>query len=138
MARRGMSDQHKEALARGRRQGKAVRDYLEALQRERRPGRPVDRRSLERQIQRVQSQIDQETNAARRVELIQKRLDLETRLAELEEQPDMEALERDFRDAVSDYSERKGITYTAWREAGVPASVLREAGVARTRRTNAA
>lgn len=138
MPRGGMSQEHKEALAQGRRQAKAVRDYLEAVSVERRPGRPVDRRSLESRIDRLQQQIDEESNAAKRVELIQRRLDAEVRLAALEERPDVEQLEGDFIEAVKDYSERKGITYTAWREAGVPAAVLRQAGVPRTRRTNAA
>lgn len=138
MPRGGMTQQHKEALAQGRRQAKAVRDYLEAISVERRPGRPVDRRSLQNRIERLQQQIDEESNAAKRVELIQRRLDAEVRLAALEERPDLEQLEGDFIEAVKDYSERKGITYTAWREAGVPAAVLRQAGVPRTRRTNAA
>ncbi|HEX2026908.1 MAG TPA: hypothetical protein VHF25_02795 [Nitriliruptorales bacterium] len=93
---------------------------------------------MEKRIDRVQAQIDEEPNAARRVELIQKRLDIETQLAELEAQPDVDALEAEFKEAVQEYSDRKGITYSAWREAGVPAAVLREAGVPRTRRTNVA
>ncbi len=138
MPRGGMSQEHKEALAQGRRQARAVRDYLEAISMERRPGRPVDRRALENRIEKLQQQINEESNAAKRVELIQRRLDAEMRLAALEERPDLEQLEEDFVEAVKDYSERKGITYTAWREAGVPAAVLRQAGVPRTRRTNAA
>lgn len=130
-----MSDDHKAALAKGRAQGRAVRDYLQALEQEGRSGRSVDKGTLEERINKVQSQIDAEDNPAKRVELIQKRLDYEERLVEIEEQPDVDALENDFKKAVKEYSERKGITYSAWREAGVPASVLRDAGVARTRRT---
>lgn len=135
MAKGGLSEEHKKALAKGRRQAKAVRDYLDALEAERQRGRTADEDTLKERIDRYQSQIDEEENAAKRVELIQKRLDAERKLAELEERPDMDALEAGFKDAVKDYSERKGITYTAWREAGVPASVLRDAGVPRTRRT---
>ena len=36
-----------------------------------------------------------------------------------------------FVDAAAEYSERKGITYSAWRELGVPAAVLKRAGVKR-------
>jgi hypothetical protein len=32
------------------------------------------------------------------------------------------------------YSDRKGISYTAWRQFGVPADVLRKAGIQETRR----
>ncbi len=131
-----MTEEHKRALAEGRRQAKVVRDYLEALENDRRPGRPVTKGSLNDQIQRLQEKIDAEPNAAKRVELVQKRLDAEKRLAELEEAPDVDALEREFVEVASDYSERKDITYSAWREVGVPAKVLREAGIPRTRRAS--
>ena len=134
MARK-MSAEHKEALAKGRAQGRAVREYLAALEQRRRPGRRLDRETLESRLPEVQKQIDDEPDPAKRVELIQKRLDLEERLVELAEEPDLEALENAFVSAAAEYSERKGITYTAWREAGVPAAVLKRAGVRRTRRT---
>jgi hypothetical protein len=44
---------------------------------------------------------------------------------------DLDALEKDFVDAARSYSDRKGISYAAWRELGVSASTLRRAGVAR-------
>lgn len=135
MPKGGLSEEHKKALAKGRRQAKAVRDYLDALEAEKQRGRSVDEDTLKERIDKYQSQVDEEDNAAKRVELIQKRLDAEKKLAELEERPDIEKLETAFKGAVKEYSERKGITYTAWREAGVPASVLRDAGVPRTRRT---
>lgn len=134
---RQMSDEHKAALAKGRAQGKAVRDYLSALEQERRPGRKLDRATIEARIPEIQQQIDQEEDPAKRVELIQKRLDLEEQLVELGEQPDLEALEEAFVEAAAEYSERKGITYSAWREAGVPAATLKRAGIRRTRRPSA-
>ncbi len=133
-----MSPEHKEALAQGRQQAKVVRNYLEALHTEGRRGRPIDRQSLEVRIERLQAQINEESNAARRVELIQRRLDAERRLAGLEESPDRESLERDFIEVAKAYSARRGITYTAWREAGVPAAVLREAGIRRGETSSAA
>ncbi len=132
---RQMSEEHKEALAKGRAQGKAVREYLAALESERKPGRRVDSSTIESRLHKIQAEIDSEPDPAKRVELIQKRLDLEQRLIDLNEQPDLAALEAEFIDAAKDYSERKGITYAAWREAGVPAATLKSAGIARTRRT---
>jgi hypothetical protein len=129
-----MSKEHKEALAKGREQGKAVRDYLAALESERKPGRRVDRGTVEARIADVQSSIDEEADPAKRVTLIQKRLDLEERLISLDDEPDLDALEAAFIAAAAAYSERKGISYTAWREAGVPASTLKAAGIKRTRR----
>ena len=129
-----MSKEHKEALAKGRQQGKAVRDYLAALESDRKPGRRIDRDTVEARIAEVQTSIDEEADPAKRVTLIQKRLDLEERLISLDEQPDLDALESAFIDAAAGYSERKGISYTAWREAGVPAATLKAAGIKRTRR----
>ncbi|MDP8928055.1 MAG: hypothetical protein M3O70_05605 [Actinomycetota bacterium] len=132
-----MSPEHKEALARGRQEAKVVRNYLEALQTDGQRGRPIDRQSLQARIERLQSQINEETNSARRVELIQRRLDAERRLAGLEESTDRESLERDFIEVAEAYSDRRGITYTAWREVGVPAGVLKEAGITRGRTSTA-
>lgn len=132
-----MSDEHKAALAKGRRQAKAVRDYLEALEKNSRPGRRLSREEIQQKIDEAQRQAEVEEDPARRVELIQKRLDYEERLADFADAPDMEELEAGFVEAAKEYSDRKGITYTAWREAGVAASVLRDAGVPRTRRPSA-
>lgn len=129
-----MSDEHKQALAKGRAQGKAVREYLKALESERSRNRLPDKASLEAQIENVQELIDAEENPAKRVELIQRRLDHEERLVQIDEEPDMDALEDAFVDACLEYSERKGISYHAWREAGVPAATLKRTGLKRTRR----
>lgn len=134
MAKKKMSDEHKRALARGRAQGKAIRDYLSALERNRARGRTPDRETLQKRIEDVQRRIDEEENPAKRVELIQRRLDHEEQMIAMDDEPDMEALQDGFVDAVREYSERKGITYHAWREAGVPADVLRQGGIKRTRR----
>jgi hypothetical protein len=134
VARRAMTDEHKAALAKGREQGKAVRDYLAAVETGRKPGRRADPASIEERITRIQVEIDGEPDPAKRVEHIQRRLDLEQRLVEMQDQPDLEALEREFVAAAAEYSARKGISYTAWREAGVPAAALKAAGIPRTRR----
>ena len=131
-----MTAEHKEALARGREQGRAVREYLAALNEEKKPGRKVDPETLQKRIEERREQIDAETDPAKRVELIQKRIDDEERLANLGEEVDLEGLQKAFVGAAKEYSERKGITYSAWREAGVPAAVLKEAGIPRTRRSS--
>ena len=133
-----MSADHKAALAKGREQGRAVREYLDALNQEKKPGRKLDPDTLKQRIEETQNQIDEESDAAKRVELIQKRLNYEDQLANLGDEVDLEQLEKDFVKAAEEYSERKGITYTAWREAGVPAAVLKQAGIPRTRRPSVA
>jgi hypothetical protein len=130
-----MTDAHKDALAKGREQGRAVRNYLAALERESRPGRRLSEQEVKDKVSSLHQQIEEEDNPAKRVELIQRRLDYEERLADTSDEVDIEELEAGFVDAAKEYSDRKGITYTAWREAGVPAATLKKAGVPRTRRT---
>ena len=134
---RKMSAEHKAALARGREQGRIVREYLAALDREKKPGRKLDADTLNQRIAETQKQVDTEPDPAKRVELIQKRLNYEEQLANLEDEPDLEALQKDFAKVAKEYSERKGIAYMAWREAGVPAATLKDAGIPRTRRVGA-
>lgn len=137
-ASKKMTAEHKAALAKGREQGRAVREYLVTLSQEKKPGRKLDPETLQRRIVETQEQVDAEPDPAKRVELIQKRLNYEDRLADAAEAVDLESLEKEFVKAAKEYSERKGITYSAWREAGVPAAVLKEAGIPRTRRSTAA
>lgn len=129
-----MTEAHKKALAKGRAQARAVKDYLSARETESKRGPKMTPEKLRDRIASTREAIANEDDPARRVELIQQRINDEERLDSLEDQPDMEALEAAFVDAAAEYSERKGITYTAWRELGVPAAVLRKAGVPRTRR----
>lgn len=127
-----MSAQHKAALAQGRREGRAVKQYLEALG-NRRPGRPVTPERLRDKITSLESRIAEEADPLKALEMRQERLDAEAALARAEATEDFAALEEAFVKHAHDYSERKGISYSAWREAGVAADVLRRAGIARTR-----
>jgi hypothetical protein len=131
-----MSEDHKRALAEGRAQGRAVRAYLAGLEEERSSARRPDPAALERRVEELKGRIDDEPDPTKRVELIQKRLDLESDLATASDGTDIEVLEADFVEAAAPYSERKGITYPAWRELGVPAAVLKRAGIKRTRATS--
>lgn len=128
-----MSEEHKEALARGRREARSIKAYLQALE-SRRPGRPVSKESLQRRLDKVNQKLDSTDNPLESVDLIQSRLDIEKSMAEVENAQDIESLEKGFVDTAASYSERKGVSYTAWREFGVPARVLREAGIKETRR----
>jgi len=127
-----MSDEHRAALRQGRAEAKAIRVYLNALS-SRKPGRPPSRDGLERKIGDLQKKAEAETDPLKRVELIEKRIESEQRLSDLQDPPDMSALEEGFVSAAASYSGRKGITYSAWREGGVPAAVLKKAGIKRSR-----
>jgi hypothetical protein len=128
---RQMSDEHKAALAEGRNQGRAVRSYLEALDAHKpKRGRKRTPESMQKQLDRIEREIP-EVDPLKRLQLVQQRLDLEAELASAGETVDLSALEAGFVDAARAYGERKGISYTAWRELGVPASALKAAGIGR-------
>jgi hypothetical protein len=125
-----MSKEHKAAMAQGRRESRAINAYLTALA-NRRPGRPVSAESLRKQLDDVGSKLASASNPLKRVDLLQKRIDLEQALERVQESSDMAELEANFVASVGGYSDRKGVSYKAWREAGVPASVLKQGGVSR-------
>jgi hypothetical protein len=119
-----MSREHKAALAEGRDQGRAVRRYLEALEAHKpRRGRKRTPDSIKRRLTAV------ETEYATADPL--KRLDLKAALAASESKVDLDKLEKEFVKSAAPYSQRKGISYSAWRELGVPAPVLERAGIGR-------
>lgn len=122
-----MSDEHKAALAEGRRQSRAVRSYLEAL--EERPSRR--RRSPEKIRAKLEAVAEElgEARAVRRLTLIQERLDLESELAATQDVEAFDALQAGFVEHVAAFSERKQISWSAWVEFGVPGDVLRSGGL---------
>ena len=129
-----MSAEHKAAIAQGRRESRAIKAYLEAISVPKRRGRPVTPESLEARIADLDQRIRNESDPLARVDLYQARLDTQETLDQLAETVDIDALEAGFVEYAASYSTRKGITWPAWREAGISAAVLRAAGVKRTRR----
>lgn len=126
-----MSEEHKAALAEGREQGRAVRRYLEALEAHRpRRGRKRTPDSMGKRLEVIQGALPT-ADPLKRLHLIQERMDLESQLQANATKIDLEALEQDFITAARPYSERKGISYQAWRELGVPGQVLARAGITR-------
>lgn len=129
-----MTPQHKAALAEGRAQGRAIRLYLEALEAHKpKRGRRRTEASISARLDAIEEQLP-DADPVKRLDLIQERLDLTDELAGMQETVDMSALETDFAAAAAGYSERKGISYSAWRELGVEPAVLKKAGIPRTRR----
>jgi hypothetical protein len=128
-----MSDEHKAALAEGRSQARAIKSYLKVIA-SRKPGRPVNKESLESRLAKITQKLEDADNPLDEIDLIQSRLDIERALVDLEDAKDIADLEAEFVEHAAAYSDRKGISYTAWREYGVPAKVLRAAGIRETRR----
>ncbi|HUY65085.1 MAG TPA: hypothetical protein VMV14_11300 [Acidimicrobiales bacterium] len=126
-----MSDQHKEALARGREEGRAVRRYLEAIEHQRpRRGRRRTPDSVARRLAVVKEKVA-DADALSRLHLLQEQADLEAELGRVGVAEDVSALEKAFVNVAKSYGARKGIGYNAWRSAGVSAAVLSKAGITR-------
>lgn len=129
-----MSDEHKAALAVGREEGRAVRRYLEALDAHKpKRGRKRTPDTIERRLAAIETTID-EADPVSRLGLIQERIDLTMELESLQAGFDLTELEDEFVAAAAGYSDRKGISYAAWRELGVEPSVLKRAGITRAGR----
>lgn len=127
-----MTASHKSALAEGRQQANAVRAYLDALEANKpKRGRKITPDTLRSRIETLNAKILSVKRSAR-LELVQERLDLERKLETWEAPIDIAALERTFTRVARKYAERKGISYHAFREVGVSATVLKAAGIART------
>lgn len=127
-----MSDEHKAAIAAGRIESTAVRDYLEALETHRpRPGRRQSVESLGAKREAIDAQLA-EAKPIKRLLLMQERRDVEAAIETLQVEPDMAAVEEGFVTHAANYGQRKGIQYATWREFGVPADMLVRAGITRS------
>jgi hypothetical protein len=127
--KRSLSEEHKQALAQGRTQGRAIRAYLEALEAHRpKRGRKRTPESIAKRLDRIAEELEV-ADPIKRVSLIQEQFDLQAELEGMQDTVDLATLESDFIEHAWAYSQAKGISRAAWRAAGVPASVLRAAGI---------
>jgi uncharacterized protein YicC (UPF0701 family) len=127
-----MSDAHKAALAKGRMEGRVVREYLEGL-RATKPKR--GRKRTQETIRKRLDAIAVEFASASPLDellLVQERSDLEAELSAKSDAIDMDALEAEFVKVAKSYSDSKAISYSSWRQVGVPASALKRAGISRS------
>jgi len=144
MAKRGpkspMTDEHKAALALGRREGKAIRDYLEALKAHKpKRGRQRTPESIRRRLNEIDAEIANEiandiagADPVRQLRLTQDRLDLQSELATAGAGVNLPRLEAEFIEVAKKYGERNRLSYQAWRQVGVDAAVLKKAGITRS------
>ena len=121
-----MTDEHKAALALGRVEGRAVRSYMAALQSTQAPRRRGRKGKTAAELQTAIMEANDPMERLRLRPLLRAALEEESL-----ETIDMEALQADFIKVLASYSERTGLTYADWREEGVPAAVLKEAGMSR-------
>ena len=130
--KRTMSDDHKAALAVGRAQSRAVSTYLEAIEANKpKRGRKRTPDSIKARLAKIEAGLA-DADPLSALNYRQERLDLQAELKALSQSVDLKSIEADFVKAAKGYGQRKGITYSVWREAGVPADVLTKAGIARS------
>ena len=127
-----MSPEHKSALASGRNEGRAVRAYLEALEAHRpKRGRKRTSESIKKRLAAIDEQLAS-ADPLSRVKLLQEQMNLRSELEQLDHKVDLGALEEQFISVAQSYSQRKGISYSAWRAIGVAPTTLKRAGIARS------
>jgi hypothetical protein len=108
-----------------------VRRYLEALEAHKpKRGRKRSPDTIQKRLEQIDDKLEY-ADPLSRVHLVQERINLQVELAAKDAAVDLAELEEGFVKAAKNYSERKGISYAAWREAGVDAAVLRQAGIRR-------
>jgi hypothetical protein len=137
MAKRGpksLSPEHKAAMAEGRTEGRIIKGYLEAIRRTKPTvGRPKTTDSVNNRLGKINQALETKLDPLKRLSLLQERIELAQELKKIEENStDLVAeLEPEFIAVAKSYGQRKGISYAAWREFGVPAAVLKAAGINR-------
>ena len=130
-AKSEMSDEHKAALAKGREEGRVVRDYLEGLRATKpKRGRKRTPDSVNKRLDDISEELAS-ANAMDELRLVQERRDLQAELERMSDTIDMSSLEAAYVTVAKSYSDSKKISYASWREVGVDAKVLKAAGISR-------
>ena len=129
--KRVVTDEHKAAMAQGRNESRVIAAYLEALETHRpKRGRKRTPESIDKRLAAIDKEFES-ANSIKRLSLAQERLDLRREKESMGTTVDLSGLEDEFVKAAKGYSERKGISYAAWRELGVPSALLKRAGISR-------
>ena len=132
MPPKALTPEHKQAMTAGRLEGQAVKAYLDALEQHRpKRGRKRTTESIAKRLSTIESELA-EASSLQRLQLLQERRDLQAEQTQMSgNSTDIGALEGEFVKVAKAYSDRKGIAYATWRDMGVPADVLKQAGVGR-------
>ena len=72
-----------------------------------------------------------EASALEELQLVQERRDLNDELERMDTGVDVAELEAAFVGVAKSYAQRKGISYASWRDVGVSAATLKQAGITR-------
>src|SRR5260370_35478795 len=107
-AKAPMSAQHKEALAVGREEGRAVRRYLEALEAHKpKRGRKRTPDSIRKRLATIEERVGS-ADPLNRLQLVQERTDLQLELEADQQKGDPSAREKAFLSDDRDFGDSKG------------------------------
>jgi hypothetical protein len=121
--------QHKAAMAKGRTEARHVGAYLDALEANKpRRGRQRTPATIQKQLAQVQADL-RDATGMKKLELVARRIEFESALDAKRTRSDLSELCRNFARSAASYAKRKGIPKQAFREAGVPAADVRDAGI---------
>lgn len=108
-----------------------VREYLEALRASKpSPGRKRTPDTIATRLAAIEVALES-ADPVQELLLVQERLDLHSELEAMSHKVDLGDREAAFVAVAKSYSARTGTSYRAWRTVGVPASVLKAAGIQR-------
>ncbi len=134
MAPKTLSNSQKAAMAEGRREARIVESYLTSLEQKQVQRGRRSAAEIVSELDRITAELES-ASAIERLVLLQEREDLQREGLEAAPEDDSE-LEAQFKAIARTYGDRKGISYSTWREIGVPKDILKAADVPRTRRPN--
>lgn len=124
-----MDAEHKEKLAQGRTDARAVKVYLTYVDENKpRRGRRRTPESIAKRLEAIEVDL-QGANALARLNLVQEQMNLNAELESIKNVPDGTDLRDAFVDAAARYAKSKGISREAFRAVGVDAATLTEANV---------
>jgi hypothetical protein len=128
--KKGLTQEHLDALDKGRKAGNAVRAYLTYLEQStpKRRGRKINWHA---RLVSAQASLENAVDPVERLRLIQAIQTAENYLNVAQEDQQVAVLEAGFVQWAKYYSEKHHIFYAAWRQIGVPVKLLREAGITR-------
>jgi hypothetical protein len=130
--KRSMTPEHKAALATGREQGRAVKAYLEGLSANKpKRGRRRSTESMQARLAEIEDALAT-ADPFKQLQLTQEHIDLTEKLSADDTTVDITELESEFIRVAKAYAANKKISYAAFRAVGVPADVLRKAGISRS------
>src|SRR4051812_19913088 len=106
-AKRTMTLEHKAALAEGRSEGRAIKNYLEALQQNRpKRGRRRTSDSITKRLAAIDASFA-DVSALQQLQMAQERMDLQKELDAMGTTVDLSSLETEFVKTAAGYSQRK-------------------------------